>query len=244
MTMKLKVDKPLGQRIKEAIIKLIRVEGLKADDQLPTENELIQRLGVGRSSLREVLAHLTSEGLLYKVQGRGTFVRHIPVVMEAGIEELKSVTEHIRSVGAEPSTSRIHVKHFPAGESLAEKMRIPVGAPCVWVERVRRADDAIAAYCVDIIPREVLGDLADTADLRESLFELLGGIDRRVSYTESKIQPAVLTPRDLPEMTEPIGLFMLFEEIFYDVNGVPVCYSNDYYCTNIFDFKIMRRRTF
>ncbi|WP_413207291.1 GntR family transcriptional regulator [Rhodospirillum sp. A1_3_36] len=242
--MLLKVDKPLPVRIQEAVRQLIRDEGLQPGDQLPTENDLIQRLGVGRSSLREALANLTSEGILRKVQGRGTFVRHLPIVMKHGLQDLQSVTEHIQAVGAEPSTSRMLVKTFPAGASLAEKLQVGEEEECVWVERVRRADDALAAYCVDIFPRAILGDILETRDLGDSLFGMLHEVGREVSYTESTLTPAILTRRDLPEMAEQVGLFMLFEEIFYDVNGVPVCYSNDYYSSEIFDFRISRKRRF
>jgi GntR family transcriptional regulator len=37
-------------------------------------------------------------------------------------------------------------------------------------------------------------------------------------------------------------LFLLLKGIFYDISGIPVCYSNDYYSSNVFDFKIIRKR--
>jgi GntR family transcriptional regulator len=52
----------------------------------------------------------------------------------------------------------------------------------------------------------------------------------------------MLTKRDFPEMEESVGLFLLLEEIYNDISRIPVCYSNDYYSSNVFDFKIIRKR--
>src|SRR6516164_7428856 len=42
--------------------------------QLPSESELSRELGVSRVTVREALRVLAQEGLLVKVQGKGTFV--------------------------------------------------------------------------------------------------------------------------------------------------------------------------
>jgi DNA-binding FadR family transcriptional regulator len=53
---------------------LITVEGLRPGDRLPTESKLAQRLGVGRSTLREAVRVLAHAGVLEARQGSGTFV--------------------------------------------------------------------------------------------------------------------------------------------------------------------------
>lgn len=238
--MKLKLDKPLQVRVQEAILELIRKQGLKPGDQIPTESELIKLLGTGRSTLREGLANLTHQGVLYKVQGKGTFVRTVPVVVENGIERLFSVTEHIKAVGLEPSTGRCVIKSFPADDVLTEKLQLEPGAPCYWIERIRKADNSLAAYCIDILPKNLIPK-ATKKDFEGSLFDLLESHGHIISHNESTITPTILTPRDLPELKH-ITLFMLFEEIVYDTKGIPVCYSNDYYNSEIFDFKLIRKR--
>ncbi|MBU2512585.1 GntR family transcriptional regulator [bacterium] len=238
--MKLRLDKPLQVRVQEAILEKIRKSGLKPGDQIPTESVLIKELGTGRSTLRECLANLTHQGVLYKVQGKGTFVRQVPIQVENGIEQLSSVTEQINSVGLKPSVGRCIVRDFPADDGLAVKLAIEPGTPCVWVERVRKADDALAAYCIDIMPKHLLPG-AKRKDFEGSLFELLEEHGHIISHTESTITPTMLAPRDLPEIKH-ITMFMLFEEIFYDTKGSPVCHSNDYYSSEIFCFNLVRKR--
>ena len=60
--------------IVERLIGLIVDEGLKPGDQLIPERELMERLEVGRSSLREAIKTLCALGVLEIKRGTGTFV--------------------------------------------------------------------------------------------------------------------------------------------------------------------------
>ena len=61
-------------------------------DRLPTERELMQALGVGRSSIREAVSHLQALGVLEARIGSGTYILkpvsadtvHLPLSIEAG----------------------------------------------------------------------------------------------------------------------------------------------------------------
>ena len=65
-------------RLYEAVAKELKTfildGGLKPGDQLPTEQELCQRLNVGRATLREAMRQLQMLGLVESKAGRGTYV--------------------------------------------------------------------------------------------------------------------------------------------------------------------------
>ena len=67
-------NKPLPELISEEIEKLIVQGEFKAGDRLPSEYELAQRLGVGRSTVREAIKTLVSRNVLEVHRGNGTFV--------------------------------------------------------------------------------------------------------------------------------------------------------------------------
>ncbi|MDG2196528.1 MAG: hypothetical protein P8O70_06520 [SAR324 cluster bacterium] len=41
-------------------------------------------------------------------------------------------------------------------------------------------------------------------------------------------------------MNSESAYFLLFEEVNYDIGGFPVCYSKEYYSSQVFEFKIIR----
>jgi len=239
--MRVPAEAPLQVGVQEAIKYMIVEQNLQPGDQLPTEPELMAKFGVGRSTLREAMANMEAMGVLNRVQGRGTFVRRPPIVLANGIDELRSVSEHIRAVGAVPSTSRMQVDSVLANEVIAEKLQVDEGTPVLRVERIRRANDVVAAYCIDFVPKLLMPD-PDQTDFKASLFDMFSQIGREVSYTDSAIRPAMLSRRELPELDSEVGLFLLFEEVVFDDAGVPVCFAEDYYSAEVFDFKIMRKR--
>jgi GntR family transcriptional repressor for pyruvate dehydrogenase complex len=62
------------ESIVEQIVRQIQTGRLKPGDKLPSERQLIDMLGVGRSSIREALQGLAAIGLVESRAGQGTFV--------------------------------------------------------------------------------------------------------------------------------------------------------------------------
>ncbi|MEC1620513.1 arabinose utilization transcriptional regulator AraR [Bacillus mojavensis] len=65
---------PKYAQIKEEISSWINQGKILPDQKIPTENELMQQFGVSRHTIRKAIGDLVSQGLLYSVQGGGTFV--------------------------------------------------------------------------------------------------------------------------------------------------------------------------
>lgn len=67
-----KID--LRSSIKTQIVEMIKKQGLKPGDKIVSQNELEKLLKVGASTIFRVLRELTEDGILYRIQGKGTFV--------------------------------------------------------------------------------------------------------------------------------------------------------------------------
>jgi GntR family transcriptional repressor for pyruvate dehydrogenase complex len=70
------VDRPpkTWVRVAERLQELILSEKLAPGSKLPPERVLCQQLGVSRTVLREAVKLLSARGLVYEVNGKGTFV--------------------------------------------------------------------------------------------------------------------------------------------------------------------------
>jgi DNA-binding FadR family transcriptional regulator len=77
----LSLDVIEGRRVSDLVADQIATAieggGLKVGDRLPTEHQLSQQLGVGRTSVREGLQKLKAHGLIETLKGKGTFVARI-----------------------------------------------------------------------------------------------------------------------------------------------------------------------
>lgn len=67
-------DKPKYLKLKEYIIGMIDSQNLKPGEMIYSENELAEKFGISRHTVRQALSELVNEGWLYKEQGKGTFV--------------------------------------------------------------------------------------------------------------------------------------------------------------------------
>jgi GntR family transcriptional regulator, transcriptional repressor for pyruvate dehydrogenase complex len=67
----------LFEAVAERLLSHIVQEDLRSGDQLPGERELVRRLGVSRSSVRQAILTLQTQGVLDVRHGDGTFLRHL-----------------------------------------------------------------------------------------------------------------------------------------------------------------------
>lgn len=72
----------LSAALADQIIKLIADQSLEQGDRLPNEAELSERLGAGRSSVREAMKLLASRNIVTIKQGSGTYVSQSPGMVE------------------------------------------------------------------------------------------------------------------------------------------------------------------
>ena len=89
---------PKYSQLREILLDLVETE-LDADQSIPSERELSTRFGLSRMTVRQSVDHLVSEGRLYRVQGKGTFVARPKIDMPL---RLTSFSEDMRARGMEP----------------------------------------------------------------------------------------------------------------------------------------------
>jgi len=126
---------------------------LKPGQKLPTEPELIKRFGVSRITVRHALEQLRSEGLITRVQGKGTFAAY-PTI-HPDLRAVRSFTEDIKAAGQTPSTRVINIRSVPAPARAAERLAVAPETRLVLVEKVRLADDVPISFEVSYIPEQI-----------------------------------------------------------------------------------------
>ena len=76
----------LSQTVAQQLLDLIRENALVAGDKLPSEMELKEAFGVGRSTIREALNGLVSLGVIEVRHGHGAYVRSTPAMTSDALD--------------------------------------------------------------------------------------------------------------------------------------------------------------
>ncbi len=162
---------PRYYQLQEIIRERIRNGELAPGSLIPSERELCERYGISRMTARQAISGLEAEGLLYREQGKGTFVGQ-PVIAQQ-LLQLTGFTEDMAARKSKPGARVLSAEMWPADEETAERLRIRAGQPIYRLRRLRLADGeplAIELARVSFIGCERLlhHDLA-----QESLYRLL-----------------------------------------------------------------------
>ena len=96
------LDIPIYRQIVDTIRAEVKKGSLPAGTQLPTVQELSESLSVARGTVKRVYDELEREGLVEKVQGRGTFVSYHPISTskrEQAMHAIDTLLQQLESMG-------------------------------------------------------------------------------------------------------------------------------------------------
>ncbi len=111
---------------------------LAPGSRLPSQQELADEFSVTVMTLRQAVAALESEGLLWAARGKGTFVADKPVDVRVG--NLSSFAEQMRSAGMDLSTDVLSVDTIDGGKSPDAAAALETSEPLCRVLRLRRVE--------------------------------------------------------------------------------------------------------
>jgi GntR family transcriptional regulator len=226
-----------------AIQEAIRQGKFPAGSQLPSEMELLQMLGVSRTTLREALRILAEQHLIRKRRGLGTFVMERAIVKD--LSRNFGITEMISQAGYTPGMRDVHIKLDKASKMIAEKLGISENSTMVVIERVRTANQIPVVWTRDSMPQECLGGWMPTMPVlnQSSLYECLERYANIRIISGVASFNAVQAGREIAKKLEiqANALLLLIEQLDSDQNQRSVLYSTEYHLTDKFNFIIHRK---
>lgn len=210
---------PLYHQLMQRISADIERGTYPTGSRIPPEHELEQLYQVSRVTVRRALAELTSEGLLERKQGKGTFV-----AAPKGRTQLKSLHsfhDSCRLNRMRASTEVIHVKETTADTADAEELGLAQGMRVLETLRVCKADG------VPVVLERNRFSMAyawlQDQDLSGSLYSLLReyGVEPKLAVHDVSLHKATAEEARMLETEEGAPLIRLHEVIF-DQRGRPL----------------------
>lgn len=159
---------PKHLQLREILLRLVDSE-LQPDAPIPSERQLMSTYGVSRMTVREAIGQLVSEGRLYSVRGKGTFVARPRVESQL---HLASFTQDMRRRGLSPATVVLRARRADPPAQVRSALRLGDREPAYHLERLRIADGVPMAVEEGWYASEPLPGLLER-DLSRSLYAIL-----------------------------------------------------------------------
>ncbi len=183
---------PLYLQLSAQLTEMIHSGELKPNFRLPSEREISEIVNVSRITSRLAVQELLESGLVYREQGRGTFVAEPKM---RGVQGFTSFTEYMRNHGLVPGSKILSQELVGVDENLAVTLHLKLGDQALHLVRLRYADGHPVAVQSAYLPAKMFPGLEAENLVDRSLFEVL----RKKffvypAWTEAAVEASSATP--------------------------------------------------
>jgi GntR family transcriptional regulator len=206
---------------------------MAVNDALPSERDLMSAYGVSRMTVRKALDQLVDDGLIYRVQGSGTYVAPPETITKS--LRLTSFSEDIRARHMVPGSRLLSSETTRA--DVAQALSLVPGTPVLHLERLRTADGS--PMCLENVwlPADLASDLA--AGVGDSLYQTL--LERGVQphSADQHIRATVVAEREADLLGVPAySPALLVTRVTFERGGKPIERAVSLYRADRYDFRM------
>jgi GntR family transcriptional regulator len=209
---------------------------------IPPERELTETYGVSRATVRQAISALVSEGLLYREQGKGTFVgRTRPIV--ATLSSLIGHIEELRQQGIHADVVVLESGQETATAAACAAFDLPDGTVVPFVRRLATvAEGPLVVLQHYLSPKlDVELDPAELGDI--PILTLLERRGIRVTHGRQHIRAAAAREADAVELGVPIASPILeVTRTVYAAEETPVEWTCAVYHPERYGYDVELRR--
>ncbi|MEG0370907.1 MAG: GntR family transcriptional regulator [Clostridium sp.] len=237
--------KSLTDTVKEYLYNYIRNIDIDKDTKLPSEEFIAQNLGVSRATIRSALTDLESDGFIFRIHGKGTFINPRAVQMKVTINPGNELLQMIIDSGYNARAETLGKNIIKADYELAGKLCIEEGEEVLILEKLFYADNNPAILCRDKIPmRYIKGYKED--EFEYSTFEVIRKYSGKL-ITWDDIEMTSLNKSEVISETTSINKIkaesiLVFNTNNYDQENNLIFTDIEYYDTKYIRFNIIRQK--
>lgn len=231
---------PLYMQIADILRGRIFQHAYRPNEQMPSESELMSAFDVSRITVRQALGNLQSEGLIFRIHGKGTFVSRPRAFQDLG--SLQGFGTAMREKGYETHSKVLSVRTITPPKHVRE--RIESGPRVTELRRLRFLNRAPISLDVSYLPSEI-GLRVARADLaNRDVFAVLEN-DCQIALGHADLRMSSMLATD--ELREVLGLdegapILFIERVIHTRAGEPLEYEELYYRGDAFQFKVRVER--
>jgi len=236
---KVSAYKRLSEDLREAIERGVYGDG----ERMPTEAQLRREYGVSRHTVRQAFQDLVTEGLVYRVPGRGTFVTGLS--RRGGYLRSFGTVEDLMSWSG---TEMEVLSPFEVRTEPETAARLGLSGEEVAVLVVRRLFENVPFVVTHVKVSPELGEPVKAEDLpTDGSGTVLGTIERFLPHPVagvSQVITAVPAPDELSDLIDcqPNEPILYVEREYFDTEDTPVELAISYYNPRRYSYRLELRR--
>lgn len=238
--MELKIDHnsntPLHLQAETLLRNLIKLEEYQNGKLLPSEIELSKQLQISRSTLRQAINKLVTEGLLIRKKGYGTKVAVKGISGRA--KNWFSFSQEMAALGVQVQNFELHVSWVEPDKEVLSFFKLEPGSKLLKLERLRGKVGFPFVHFISYFNPNI--GLSSDNDFSQPLYELLEkkyNVKAAISYEEiSAVKASDKICKKLSISDEDPVLFR--KRFVYDHDRVPIEFNYGYYRGDSFVFSI------
>nr|WP_309099017.1 GntR family transcriptional regulator [Fredinandcohnia onubensis] len=213
---------PLYYQLKEIIEKKIETGEWKPGDKIPSENDLRTTYNVSRNTVQKALNDLVTEGLLERIQGRGTFISKPKI--EQSLTSFYSFSKVMEKKGMNPKDILLNLDILTVPNKIAKELQINVEEKVVTLQRIRTANKEPIILETSYIPSKLVPGLRLEDIEASSLYGLLENkYEIIVSKAVEAFEPVLASKEESKYLQIEEGApCLLLDRTAYDIQGNPV----------------------
>lgn len=190
---------------------------------IPSEAQLCEMFSVSRTTVRKALDHLTYEGLLYRVQGKGTYVSP-PKLPGRYVQKLSGFYEDVVARGLPHKTVVLEQGIEPASQRLANLLELRSGEEIFRLVRLRYLGDETCLISKSHVPIKFCPGIQHEDFTNQGLYRLMRekyGVFIHHGKRLIEVQLCTEEEAELLEIQSGSPLLVVIG-IMYDQNDQPV----------------------
>lgn len=187
-------DIPLYKHVSNLLADEI-IKQHKPGDILPSEKDLAKKYKVNRHTLRRALEELVTEGVVGKLQGKGTIVQQ--KLINYSIHSHTRFTDTLEKSGRKAESIVVRKVGIPAQGEIVDLLKVQEGEPVALIETLRKMDGVPFSVVSHYLPLEKVFDVIriySGGSLHKFLLEHYG---LRVKRTLSMIRAMLPDQKDI-----------------------------------------------
>lgn len=227
--------------VKNKIINMINTEEFIDNGMIPSERELMSMFNVSRITVKRAIDELVNEGYLYRIQGKGTFIKS-----DEGNHDLVSLmscTEDIIRMGMTPSKKLIFHSVEEADVARIRRLQLSKGDKVLMLKRVYYADNEPLNHTTTYLPCKLFPGIEDYDFSKESIYDVVENkYGVKITKTQRTLEAVLVIDEaaDYLELApkEPVILFRAITMGIVNGKEIPIETFKSFYRTDRFKFYI------